>query len=344
MQADAQSRLTNRFERFADECAKLDSSIYARLSRYIAQSDRLLELASHAPREPVPNLLFGAVHYLLLDGADHKLREYYPSLVASPHEDDHLFSAFTDFCESHREAILALVDSRLVQTNEVNRSAILAPAFGVVSELTQRRPLTLIEVGTSAGLNLCWDRFRIEYPDGTVLGDARSTVRLRCENRGAPFGAAVGESIPIAARTGIDLHPIDLTNAAERLWLRALVWPDHRERAARLEAAVALALDQPQPLIRGNVFDVLPQVLATSLPDATFCVYHSAVLYQFASEERERFSNMLADVSKERPVWRIAAENEQGLRLHCYRGGRLAEERFLGEFDAHGRWIAWQTS
>lgn len=341
-QADARSRLSTRFERFADECVSLNSSIYERLSRCIAQDNGLLELSSHALREPVPNVLFGAVHYLLLDGADHKLREYYPSIVASPREDEHLFQAFADFCDARREEILALINSRLVQTNEVNRSTILVPAFGVVGELTQWGPLALVEVGASAGLNLCWDRYRIEYSDGTVLGDEQSTVCLRCENRGAPFGPAMDQSIPIATRTGIDLHPIDLTNAAERLWLRALVWPDHRERATRLEAAIALVLDQPPQLTCGNVFDVLPHVLATSLPEATLCVYHSAVLYQFSPDDRERFSNMLADLSKERPLWHISAENEQGLRLFGYQDGRQANAWILGEFDAHGRWIDWQ--
>jgi hypothetical protein len=51
---------------------------------------------------------------------------------------------------------------------------------------------------------------------------------------------------------------------------------------------------------------------------------------------------MLADLSKERPLWHISAENEQGLRLFGYQDGRQANAWILGEFDAHGRWIDWQ--
>src|SRR5262249_28742537 len=44
------------------------------------------------------------------------------------------------------------------QTNEVGRSGALVPGFLVVAA-ARRRPLRLLELGASAGLNLRWDRF-----------------------------------------------------------------------------------------------------------------------------------------------------------------------------------------
>jgi hypothetical protein len=117
-------------------------------------------MAAHASREPIPNVFFGAVHYLLLKGSNHELCEYYSSITARPRTDDDLFRVFSDFCAGSREELTALVRSRLVQTNEVTRCAILAPAFSVVYEFGGHRPTALVEVGASAGLNLLWDRYR----------------------------------------------------------------------------------------------------------------------------------------------------------------------------------------
>lgn len=342
MQHETRSPLAARFDRFARECALLGSPFYERLSTIVANNAELLDRAAHAPREPIPNVYFGAVHYLLLKGSTHELREYFPSTAEQPRQDAELSDTFSDFCARFSEKLTAIVKTRLVQTNEVNRSAILVPAISLVYELGTRRPLALIEVGTSAGLNLLWDRYRIGYSDGTVLGDRESAVRIACENRGSPLSAGTGPQPNVADRIGIDLNPIELRDSDERLWLRALVWPDHRQRAARLEAAIALALRCECKFVRGDALSVLPNVLANVPPQWTPCVYHSSVLYQFTSEERERFTTLLADASKEQPIWQVSAENEEGLRLFAYRAGGIADEQFLGAFDAHGRWLCWR--
>lgn len=337
-------QLSVRFGRFAGECAQLGSPLYERLSRFIAHNDELLELASHAAREPVPNVLFGAVHLLLLKGARHELGEYYPSLTSSARIDDGLLAAFTDFARTYRVEIIPLLKAKRVQTNEVNRSAVLAAGFAEVSRRIDGKPLVLVEVGASAGLNLLWDRYRIEYSDGTVLGDRQSAVRLSCESWGAPLEHYMRSPIKVAARVGVDLHPIDLRDDEARWWLRALVWADHAARAERLEAAAALVLLDPPELVAGNALDVLPGMLAKLAPAGARCVYHSAVLYQFSPAEREQFAAMLAEASREEPVWQVSAENEEGLRLFGYRDGQLKEEHLLAEFDAHGRWIDWKQN
>ena len=59
----------------------------------------------------------------------------------------------------------------MVQTNEVRRSALLLPAFFLVSREAQGRPLYLLEIGTAAGLNLLWDRYGYDYGNGLRSGD-----------------------------------------------------------------------------------------------------------------------------------------------------------------------------
>ena len=77
-----------------------------------------------------------------------------------------------------------------VQTNEVGRSAVLAPAT-----LVARRsglPLRVLEVGASAGLNLQWDRYWYDTGE-TTFGDPDSPVRF--EGAWQP----VGERSPTSA-------------------------------------------------------------------------------------------------------------------------------------------------
>ena len=329
------------FERFARQCAKQGSPFYERLSKHVSGDHELLTIASHASQRPIPNVFFGSVHYLLLSGANHELSEFYPSITEPPRADDNLFRTFSDFCSRSQEDLILLVSSRLVQTNEVNRCAILAPAFSIVYELGNHQPLALVEIGASAGLNLLWDRYRISYSDGSVLGDAQSKVHIECDNHGVALPTG-GRSRPtIADRVGVDLSPIDLCNLDERLWLRALVWPDHRERAERLDAAISLALNSPPALVRGDALVVLPSILGNVPNDWTLCVYHSSVLYQFSPVERDRFASLLTNISMGRPVWQVSAESEEGLRLLSYSDGTVSEQ-FLGAFDAHGRWLSWE--
>lgn len=342
MQTAEHDRLAARFERFAGESAGQGSSFYSRLSRHISASEPLLEIARHAPRESVPNAFLGAVHCLLLRGAEHGLREYYPSVTEQPRDDPGLFEAFSDFCLSFRREIIAVLSERLVQTNEVNRSAVLAPAFSVVHREAAGRPLALVEIGAGAGLNLLWDRYRIGYSDGVACGERDSRVRMKCELKGLALPAELSDTPAIGYRVGVDLNPIDLSDANERNWLRALVWPDHRERARRLDAAVAVALEAgPPPVLRGDALNVMPAALAAVPQELAACVFNSSVLYLFSPDERRRLEELLGVASARRTVWHVSAESEEGLWLFRYGDGSLEDKRRLAEFDAHGRWLRW---
>ncbi len=39
----------------------------------------------------------------------------------------------------------------------------------------------------------------------------------------------------VVVRVGVDLDPVDVTDADDARWLRACLWPDQPERLARLE-------------------------------------------------------------------------------------------------------------
>ena len=336
--------LAARFERFGREAEDHASPFYARLARCVAGERELLELAALAPREPVPNLFFGALHYLILRGASDPLARHYAAARGAPPAEDSLAAALRDFCDRHRAELAQLLRTRLVQTNEVNRAACLLPAFEVVHALGGRRPLGLLEVGASAGLNLLFDRYGYAYGDGRRAGRAEALLQLRCELRGAGAPPIPARLPDVGMRLGIDLYPVDLTQADARLWLRALVWPDHLERAERLVRACAAALEPPgpPPIIAGDVLDVLPQALFELHPTSTPCVFHSALLVQLSLDAQKGFDALLSDASRARPIFRIAAE-EQRLSLLTYAEGGLRSEQELAAFDGHGRWLEWRA-
>lgn len=148
--------LSERFKRFADLECRGSSRLYEFLSHKIAEDDEMLELSSFARAgQPIPNLLFGAVHYLLQKGSNHALKEYYPSIVQNPKEIENSYTHFKDFCQFNREEIISVLKTKLVQTNEVRRCAYLYPSFCFIYD-KKKKPLSLIEIGTGHGRWFYW--------------------------------------------------------------------------------------------------------------------------------------------------------------------------------------------
>lgn len=320
---------------------RVDSPLYAGLSARILEDPELLDLAAEAPPgQPPPNLLFGAVHYLLLKGGGDPLARLYPSLNGGRDAGQDPFPAFRDFCLANREAVAALVHGRRVQTNEVGRSSALQPAFAAVAAETGL-PLALLEIGSSAGLNLVGDRYRYSY-SGSETGPPSSPVLIECRLRGSlrpPIAVA-----PVAWRLGIDSNPIDVSDPDQALWLRALVWPDQPWRAKLLFEAIEVARREPPPLVPGDALEVLPQVVAGAPEDAALCIFSSFTTYQFRPEQRERLEAEVAAAAGSRPVHRLSLEWFPGekpyLDLDRLEGGRRTRTRLAAAHD-HGQWLEW---
>jgi len=123
---------------------------------------------------------------------------------------------------------------RHVQTNETGRAvAWLWPAHLLGHRLTE--PLSLVDVGASAGLNLVAD----ELP--------------RIWSREGGGALAVDPLPPLGQRTGFDLRPLDVADDLDARWLRACVWPGQTERLDRLERAIAAwRASDPRPELRGT--------------------------------------------------------------------------------------------
>lgn len=339
------SKLAQIFKRFSEETYIASSPLYAALSNAIAEDIDVLGIASSARGRPVPNLLFAAVHYLLMSGVDSTLSSFYPSLTPDSAPNSEAYPHFREFCLTHESAIRDLLSTRLVQTNEVGRCSYLLPAFSLIADENPGLPLSLVDIGASAGLHLLWDRYAYEYTDHAINGDTTTPVRIVADVRGSNGPPIPTSFPPVAFRIGLDLNPVRLTDPGAALWLRALIWPEHESRAAQLKAAIGLAIDNPPSLIAGNALETLPAVLHRIPAESTLCIFHNYTLNQFSLEDRRRFDAILDEYSMDRDVHLLSGEGRWGhdyatLELDSISGGNRSNRK-LANVDFHGRWLEW---
>jgi hypothetical protein len=329
---------------FAKDALKTGSLLYSKLAAGIGADAELKALAARAkPGQPHANLILGAVHFLLLRGADHPLKRFYPTVGGTvPAEGEDPFPDFRDFAAAHRAAIAPLIETRVTNTNEIGRSAVLHAGFRA---LPVDAPLGLIEVGPSAGLNLIWDRYGVRYRRGGAaavqVGEGAPLI-IDCELRGEMLPPA-GPAPRVTSRVGLELNPADLTNADDRDWLRALIWPDQVSRLERLDRAIALfGTDKPR-IVAGDALALLPDALAQLPRDAVPVVYHTIAVYQFSKEMREALESILTIAGLRRPVWRLSFEYDGTLYVLSrirYADGQRGETK-LASCHPHGTWMEW---
>lgn len=323
------------------------SPLYAHLYDELAHDPPLCELLEVIdPDQPIPVLFFSVVNFLLLDNPRHELARFYPVLQQPPQPASAAYPAFRAFCLEQQEALRALLPGARLQTNEVTRCANLLPAFEIVSRRGARRPLALIEIGCSAGLNLLWDRYHYDYGSSSV-GEAASPVHIHCMVRGT-IAPPLPTTLPaVAWSTGIDLAPPDIHRERDVRWLRACIWPEEVARYHLLEAAVALARTAPPQVLTGDASELLPALLARVPQEQNLCLWHSYALHQGPADVREHLESLLSEASRMRRIFRLSLEAhpDRGgwprLELFTYQGGELLSREWLANCEFHGQTMEW---
>jgi hypothetical protein len=333
---------------FAGEAKRGHSPLYERLALGIRDDEKLRAMAARVRLgQPQANLILAAAHYLLLEGADHPLADHYPSVRARAHAAGDPMPLFHDFCLAHEKALLRLIENRVTNTNEVARSTSLYPAFDFIAR-EAREPLHLIEIGPSAGFNLNWDRYKYVYrgEERTIArGSADAGLTLEAKLRSKEF-PPLAENLPrVASRVGLELNPVDLSSAEDRLWLKALIWPELTARFQRLDAAIETARAHPARIVVGDALANLADVGSSTPRDGTLVVYHSHVTYQFSEEMRRRLGDIVKSLALARLIYRVSIEwdgnSDYPIKIERYENS-APHVRTIALCDPHGAWLDWR--
>lgn len=325
--------------RFAQTPEFASSPLYRSLARTVARDPALLRLAARGRPGQYPTFLFfGAVHALLLAGADHALARFYPSIAgADALPPDEAGPALADFCAAHEAALAAIIETRLVQTNVVKRALALRLGLVAIGRLVAA-PLHLIEVGASAGLLLRQDRYGYTLGD-RHFGDPRSPVQIAAAWRGGAAIPDLDALPPLADVTGVDLHPLDARDADDRRWLEALVWPENRHEADLLGRALAVVAADPPAIRVGDALDVCPQLAAELPPGEPRVVFHAVTRLHVPADRRAVFDTALDSLGHNAPLYRLSLEGQGELDLRAPSGALT----HLATVGPRVEWVAPRT-
>ena len=324
----------------------------------------------------LPLRWLAALHHLALLGREPWARLWPGADGAVPAGTDaELQQAFGRAWDAEPQHLAAAL-AQPPQTNEVMRSAVLLPGLLAAAQATGL-PLHLVEIGSSAGLNLFCDHYRHDAGHWR-WGRAEAVPALRPQWRGpappraavdAPAGhaataaavghaagavpgdAAAGAPLAVARRAGCDLHPVDLLQPGQALRLESFVWADQHERRARLRAAVARVAAQraagAPPVVARHAGAFVREQLGARRRGEALVLMHSVVWQYIDAPGRADIAAAMhaagAAATAEAPLAWLRMEPPQPgfgveLRLRTWPGGG---DRLLARAHPHGSEVEW---
>jgi hypothetical protein len=307
----------------ADDFERGGSRLYAALARSLAEDPVVADIVGdHKPRWEAPLRLFGGVHYLELSGVV-----------------EHPWAKLSGVLEANRDWLAKFVAEHPVQTNEVQRCWGLLPGFLAVAD---ERPLDLIELGPSAGLNLFWDGYHYRYGERR-WGRADAPLELSGEAEGGPPPELLAVQVTVRRRTGIDRRPVDVTTDHGARLLEAFVWADQADRLERVQRAIEIVRADPPRLMEGDFVEVLPGLLAERDLDAVTVVFHSASLMYLREEDRANVRETLEEEGQRGSLasvsYEFAESDTMGFALDVQTWP--GESRSLARLDGHANRMEW---
>ena len=348
--------LAKHFRYFGEvETPRMNSGVYTAFSLSVADDPDLLALVAEVdPGQPAPNVLFASVQDLLLEDAQRSaearaLSRFFPAVSGEAIPVDSPVEAFRNFCLAHRSELIPKLRSGRTQTCVVHRCTTLLPAIGNLPRVAVAGGrVGLLEIGPSAGLNLRLDRYRYVYRDDAGRevrwGEADAHPILECSVLNGELPPVPG-ALDVVARRGLDLNPIDLADPEELRWLRALIWPEHIERAQLMDQAIALAEEVPIEIEAGDATRDLEAQIEKLPADAPRVLFATHVFYQIPREGLIAILESIARASRSLPVDLIVMEStgegDSRIDWFAFEEGERKSRTALGRSDSHGRSIEW---
>lgn len=288
--------------------------------------------------DALPLRVAGGIHSLWLSGAEPALGALYRG-----EEADDLALVRTAI-ERHEAALLPWLDGP-PQTNEAGRSSNFAAAMLWLASRGLPPKFECLEIGSSAGINLMMDRYAYDL-GGVQVGPDRPVMAFKPAWKGEPPPPG---RIEIVSLKGCDVAPVDLTDPAQALRLKAYVWPEHTVRFERIAAAVAAAQQRAPDLVQMNAAEFIEGELAKPQAEGvTRLLMHSIVWQYVPRDQQARVTAAMeaagARATVRRPLAWIALEANRDTHRHemvvrYWPGGEAGAQ--LGEAHPHGAWIKW---
>ena len=304
---------------------------------------RIREWPGLSLEDALPLRVAAGFHWLCLTGAERRLEPVYSGALTDQAAIDALLAAVA----VEWDATLVRWLESPPQTNEAGRSASFMAALLWLSQRLGPK-FEMNEIGASAGVNTMFERYRYDL-GGVDVGPADSPMRIVPEWRGPPPPRG---KVEIVAIRGCDTAPVDLSDPAEALRLKAYVWPDALDRMGRIDAAVSLAGRQP-PLIERNDAGtfVEERLAAPQEPGVARVLYHS-IVWQYLPEATRRSITAAMEqagsrATAEKPLAWVRLETNREtfsheLTVRFWPGGD--QPVLLAEAHPHGAWVEWLDS
>lgn len=291
--------------------------------------------------DALPLRVAGGIHSLHLKGAEPALAAIYEDRAEV--DDAAIIAAAI---RAHEAELLPWLDGP-PQTNEAGRSSNFIAAMLWLAEQGLPPHFQCLEIGSSAGINLMLDRYHYNLA-GVQVGPQPGAMRFKPEWQGNP---PPNRAIEIAPTKGCDVAPVDLTDPAQALRLKAYIWPEHTVRFERMAAAIAEAGKSPPDLVRMNAADFIEAELAKPQDAGTTRVLMHSIVWQYVPEDQQaRVTAAMeaagAKATPERPLAWISLEANRVLHLHelvvrYWPGG--GEPVMLDRAHPHGASIDWRV-
>jgi hypothetical protein len=185
----------------------------------------------------------------------------------------------------------------MMQTNDVSRAVVWRWPAALAGCDHRARPLGLVDVGASGGLNLIADRLPLKWDrsDGTIL--------------------PVVTNPDVCLRVGFDVRPLDFKQDTDLAWARACIWAGDVHRMTQFDRAVsewkASERLKVPPVLRvlnaTFVASRLPDLLAKVPKDGLLIVYQTLVRDYIETDKGGRYEKTMrrwiASVPRGRAAW-----------------------------------------
>ena len=298
-------------------------------------------------KDAMPLRVTGGLHHLALSGADRRLVPVYRGEITDQPQIDALVMAIV---EDHDAALVPWLDGP-PQTNEAGRSASLMTGLLWLAQRVTPR-FELFELGASAGVNTMLDRYHFRLGE-TEVGPVDSPMRIDPEWRGSGVSPPPApDEFAILSVRGCDIAPIDLSDPASALRLKSYVWPDAPQRLERIDAAIALASENPPDLVEQDAGEFVSDMLARPQTAGTTRAMFHSIMWQYMPADTqvaisEAFERAGRQATPDRPLGWISLETDPAtfrheLKVRHWGGAREdGVTHLLGHAHPHGAWVDW---